>query len=486
MAAVVTLAPAQLRMPGAGGAAITRGTSRARMTCSRDDFMDALGSLRGYEVVHSVGRGSFGTATLVRDQEGSLRVMKAIDIGGLESKQRTQAANEAKILASLKYPYIVRYREAFLDERGSTLAIVMDYAEGGDLQTRVAEARREKLPFSESRVLTWFTEAVLGLEFLHRRQILHRDLKSHNLFLSATGHLRIGDFGISKVLQGAADKTFVEGGCPIGSPAYLSPEVYSESLYSFASDVWALGCVLYELTALRLPFEAANVPALALRIVEGEAPAFPQRYSDDLRRIGAMMLAKDRHQRPSCSSLVKEPLLQAEVARLLREEQHPQAAAPVSAASAPPSATLRGRSLGATGRPGAAGSATLRCSGSAVALAPLLPRTPPRSPSVQPGYADNRGSTLGADLRSSAQRNDRGRSSSIGAAGGKAMERPTASVHPGLLPGFFASSSSNASTRVPSLTASGGGSRASSASSLCRGAALPMRLPELGRRPSKR
>lgn len=118
--------------------------------------------------------------------------MKTVSIAKLGRAEREAAAAEVTVLASLKHPYIVRYHESFLDSLN--LAIVMDYAESGDLSRRIADFKKAGKLFPEQQVLRWFTQAVLGLKYLHGKNIVHRDLKPQNLFLSKQDQLRIGDF----------------------------------------------------------------------------------------------------------------------------------------------------------------------------------------------------------------------------------------------------------------------------------------------------
>lgn len=275
----------------------------------------SLGQSHGYTEVCCIGRGCFGLASVVQDRRGKLCVMKAIDIHSLDRKHQHDAANEVTVLASLKHPYIVSYLESFLEN--GTLAIVMDYAEGGDVQHRICCARDEQHAFPEPLILRWFTQASLGLKYLHGRQILHRDLKSANLFLTKQEDLRIGDFGISKVLDAddLVDKSM------IGTPCYLSPEICTATLYSFSSDVWALGCVLHEFCTLRMPFEASCLLALMRLITDEPAPVLPDSFSADMRQLGSDLLRRDPACRPSCVEIARLPFIQSEIRRMLRDER---------------------------------------------------------------------------------------------------------------------------------------------------------------------
>lgn len=269
----------------------------------------------GYTKVREIGSGSFGKAILVLDAEGRQYVLKAVDISRMDSKERRDAVNEVRVLSSLKHPYVVSYRESFLD--GRNLCIVMDYAEGGDLFTRREMTRKAGQTFPEPQIVRWFTQASLALKHLHERHVLHRDLKSQNLFLTGSGRLRIGDFGIAKVL----DNTAAFAKTTIGTPYYLSPEICMEKPYSWSSDVWAMGCILFEMCALRVPFDAQSIRSLVAKIVRGPLPAVPSRYSPELQRLCLDILQREEKKRPSAVDLLRYPIVQIEIRSMLSEEQ---------------------------------------------------------------------------------------------------------------------------------------------------------------------
>merc|ERR1719486_1480389 len=231
------------------------------------------------------------------------------------AKERKDAANEVKVLSSLKHPYIVAYKDSFIED--GFLNIVMEYADGGDLFTRIQKAKKSMTKFAEQQILRWFTQALLALKFIHDKHILHRDLKSQNLFLTASGRLRIGDFGIAKVL----DSTAAFAKTTIGTPYYLSPEICQERPYSWSSDVWAMGCILYEMAALRVPFDAPNIRALVTKITRGPMPALPSRYSADLQRLCGDLLQREERKRPTSTDVLRYPIVQTEIRNMLKEEQ---------------------------------------------------------------------------------------------------------------------------------------------------------------------
>ena len=189
-------------------------------------------------------------------------------LNGLTEEERVGASNEAKLLAELKYPCIIGLIESFYKE--STLYIAMELCSGGDLsgiiesQQRIrAQSKQQDAPvnfFQEHMIMTFFIQIALGVRYIHRRNILHRDLKTKNIFITGDNVIKLGDFGISKVL----DSTEAFARTVVGTPYYLSPEICEGNAYSKASDVWSLGCVLYEMVTLSHAFNGQTLPALVI------------------------------------------------------------------------------------------------------------------------------------------------------------------------------------------------------------------------------
>lgn len=152
------------------------------------------------------------------------------------------------MLRELRHTNIVAYKDSYLD-REQYLNIVMIYCEGGDMYNKIKAAQGKH--FSETQVLDWFAQMALALYYLHEKKILHRDLKTQNIFLKH-GRVRLGDFGIAKIL----DSTRELANTCIGTPYYMSPELFKYKPYSYKSDIWALGCIMYEICNLRHAFDA--------------------------------------------------------------------------------------------------------------------------------------------------------------------------------------------------------------------------------------
>jgi NIMA (never in mitosis gene a)-related kinase len=139
----------------------------------------------------------------------------------------------------------------------------------------------------ESKIWKFFIQACLGIQYLHVRKILHRDIKTINLFMSKDETIKVGDLGVAKAMNAQFAHTMV------GTPYYLSPELCEERPYNHKSDIWSLGCVLYELCSYKHPFDARNQGALLLKIMKAKFEPIPDFYSEDLRYTVCQCLQKD-------------------------------------------------------------------------------------------------------------------------------------------------------------------------------------------------
>lgn len=275
-----------------------------------------MSSKKSYEVykkVKTLGEGSFGKAYLVEcKSDKSYAVIKQIDITNMPEEEKKETLDEAKIMEAFNHPNICRFREVYKTKRGK-LCIVMDYADGGDLQQYL---KKQKKYMTEDMILSWFTQICLALKHIHDRKVLHRDLKSQNVFLTKSNWVKLGDFGIAKVLEHTKDiaKTVV------GTPYYLSPEIIESSPYSFSSDIWSLGVLLYEMAALRPPFDAGSLHDLASKIIKGKYPPIPKAYSTNLNLLIGTLLQVDPKKRPNINQILKYPLIAAKIPQFLEDD----------------------------------------------------------------------------------------------------------------------------------------------------------------------
>ncbi|XP_070613524.1 serine/threonine-protein kinase Nek1 isoform X15 [Erythrolamprus reginae] len=263
-----------------------------------------------YIKAQKIGEGSFGKAILVKAKEnGKQYVIKEINISKMSNKEREESRREVAVLANMKHPNIVLYRESF--EEAGCLYIVMDYCEGGDLFKKINA--QKGVFFSEDQIMDWFVQICLALKHVHDRKILHRDIKSQNIFLTKDGTIQLGDFGIARVLNSTVELART---C-IGTPYYLSPEICENKPYNNKSDMWALGCVLYEMCTLKHAFEAGNMKNLVLKIISGSFPPVSTRYSHELRSLISQLFKRNPRDRPSVNSLLEKMFIVKRIEKFL-------------------------------------------------------------------------------------------------------------------------------------------------------------------------
>jgi len=182
----------------------------------------------------------------------------------------------------------------------------MEYCEGGDMGTLIKKCKKEKDYIAEDVIWKVFTQILLALHECHTKKsgkILHRDLKPANLFLDGQNNIKLGDFGLSRVMSDQSMFAYTH----VGTPYYMSPEQINESKYNEKSDIWSAGCLLYEIAALRPPFEASNHLSLAIKIKAGKFERLPIRYSEDLQKLIEVMLNVNPERRPSVEDLLTIP-----------------------------------------------------------------------------------------------------------------------------------------------------------------------------------
>ncbi|XP_070937393.1 serine/threonine-protein kinase Nek5 isoform X4 [Macaca nemestrina] len=210
-----------------------------------------------YDVIKAIGKGAFGKAYLAKGKSDSKHcVIKEINFEKMPIQEKEASKKEVILLAKMKHPNIVAFFNSF--QENGRLFIVMEYCDGGDLMKRIN--RQRGVLFSEDQILGWFVQISLGLKHIHDRKILHRDIKAQNIFLSKNGMVaKLGDFGIARVLNNSMELART---C-VGTPYYLSPEICQNKPYNNKTDIWSLGCVLYELCTLKHPIKMIERPKLA-------------------------------------------------------------------------------------------------------------------------------------------------------------------------------------------------------------------------------
>lgn len=257
--------------------------------------------LDGITGMRKLGEGAFGEVYLVK-KDLRYSVLKQINLAELERRKQEYAHQEIKLLKSLTHPYIVSYLGGGF--KGKYLYIEMEYCSGGDLYTRICDQKDKKIPFEETLLVNWSLRLSLALKYVHSRNILHRDLKPHNIFLTDNGVIKLGDFGLAKALEDSSAATTY-----LGSPAYMSPELLQGNPYDSATDMWSFGCVMFELAALKLAFPYKNL----------ELPSsFSRGYNDVIKAL----LVDDPKKRPKAADILRLPLFLNALESQMEEKEH--------------------------------------------------------------------------------------------------------------------------------------------------------------------
>ena len=260
--------------------------------------------MNDFQIISKLGEGAYSTVFKVkRNVDNQIYALKKVKLLNLSQKEKENSLNEVRILASVKSNFVVSYKEAFFDEKDNTLCIVMEFADRGDLYQKIVEHKKSAKFFEESDIWRIFIQLVKGLKALHDLKILHRDMKSANVFLFSNGSAKLGDLNVSKVARKGLGYT------QTGTPYYASPEVWKDKPYDNKSDVWSLGCVLYEMITLRPPFRAQDMEGLYKKVCKGIYNKIPERFSDDLFQVVQFLLQVNSNSRPSCEQILKHPVV---------------------------------------------------------------------------------------------------------------------------------------------------------------------------------
>ena len=239
-----------------------------------------------------------------RESDGRRFVVKQLMISVDELASKVGFADEVKVMSRFRHPRIVQLYDSYIE--GEVLYILMEYAADGSLYSKIQDAAMKKEHFDEPQILRWFVQIALALKHVHDHKILHRDVTAKNVFLTSDGHVKLGDFGISKQLSTQTNLAQTV----IGTPNYLSPEIWQGRAYDAKSDVWSLGCILCEMASLSPAFRQPDLPSMMHAITNASYTTVPEGYSDVIKALVASILRPNPEDRPTLGQLMKAPVLQ--------------------------------------------------------------------------------------------------------------------------------------------------------------------------------
>ena len=255
-----------------------------------------------YEVIGEIGKGSFGTISkIIRKVDKKILIWKELKYEGIPDEEKQLIANEINLLREMNHTNIVKQYETINDVKNSKLYIVMEYCDGEDLEKLIFKNKFYKYYLNEELIWDILFQTLRALNYIHNeKKILHRDIKPSNIFIDKDCNIKLGDFGLSKKFVNEYSNTI------IGTPIYMSPELLERKPYNAKTDIWALGCSLYELATFSTPYQAPNMNILLNKIRNGLPQRIDKAYSDELWNIISKMLTYDYNKRPSSLQLIED------------------------------------------------------------------------------------------------------------------------------------------------------------------------------------
>ena len=268
-----------------------------------------------YQFIANIGQGMYGQVYKAKNKkENKFYAIKRLNFKDINEKEKKQINNEVSLIKNLKHPNVISYKDSFNDE-DNYFNIVTTFCEGGDIYNKIQKQNGEY--FKEEQILNWMVQILLGLNYIHKNGIIHRDIKPQNIFIQNKHIICIGDFGIAKIINQIQTQTMTS---IIGTPLYMSPESFNEpNSKNLASDIWSMGCCLYEICNLKHAFGADRLESVFCKVREGKHPPVNKKYSSELRKIIESMLSVKPNDRPTIPQLLKNNFLRPKVANYISD-----------------------------------------------------------------------------------------------------------------------------------------------------------------------
>ena len=265
-----------------------------------------------YELVREIGRGSYGCVYVARNrQTGKTYAVKKISVVSTSHYERNCIVNDLRVLSAHTCPFIVAFKTAYYAD--DHVHIVTEYASNGDLAGLLRETKNAEARLSVDRVWNVFLQLCIAVTYLHNIHVIHRDLKPANVFLGADHSVKLGDVGVAKIMR----SYMMYGQTQVGTPLYMSPEILKRERYDAKTDVWSMGCILYETMALAPAFVAHNLNGLRHQVASGKVnmESCEQNYPKLLCSLVPLMLSVNPRTRCPAASLLRREEVKREVER---------------------------------------------------------------------------------------------------------------------------------------------------------------------------